>query len=267
MVGKYGDATDLNTVLITRYNLANRRIGYKKCLGWLLLVLALHAPLLQAAAALQSKKTHINDKAKRYTIDIDKPVLGSAGKAFNTAVAQLIALQLTQFKGDINVSSSLPASLIAENQLQIDHQVVFQQQGLLSVLFKVSTYIRGQAHPNLKLFTINYAQKEDKVYKLDDIFVPGSHYLGYLSRYSILQLKQKKYEQHWLEEGAGAEPDNFSRWNLNKKGLIIHFNPYQVAAYVYGPQTVEIPYTAIISLLNPQTQLYKKLVRSKVTAS
>ena len=56
-------------------------------------------------------------------------------------------------------------------------------------------------------------------------------------------------DDEWITKGAGADKDNFSNWNLTKKGLLITFEPYQVAAYAAGSQTVIIPYDKLKSVL------------------
>jgi hypothetical protein len=38
---------------------------------------------------------------------------------------------------------------------------------------------------------------------------------------------------------------------ITKKGLWITFDPYQVAAYAAGPQTVLVPYSALKDIIKP----------------
>jgi hypothetical protein len=56
---------------------------------------------------------------------------------------------------------------------------------------------------------------------------------------------------------AGADPlsENYQRWNISNEGLTITFDAYQVAAYAAGPQIVVIPFSALQSIINPQSAL------------
>ncbi len=58
----------------------------------------------------------------------------------------------------------------------------------------------------------------------------------------------------WIEEGASPDPANYQDWLLTPEALTFIFEPYQVAAYAAGPQTVSIPLTEIAGLLAPQFQ-------------
>ena len=52
-----------------------------------------------------------------------------------------------------------------------------------------------------------------------------------------------------IKDGAGALAKNFKSWNVTRKGILINFDPYQVAAYAAGPQEVLIPYGKLKSVL------------------
>ena len=46
--------------------------------------------------------------------------------------------------------------------------------------------------------------------------------------------------------GMAADPE---RWDFSAEGLIVNFNPYDVAAYAVGPVAVTVPWNAITDLL------------------
>ncbi len=56
-------------------------------------------------------------------------------------------------------------------------------------------------------------------------------------------------DDEWIATGAGPKAENFDSWNITKTGILINFDPYQVAAYAAGPQDVLIPYEEIKSIL------------------
>ena len=56
---------------------------------------------------------------------------------------------------------------------------------------------------------------------------------------------------------AGADPilENYRNWNITADGLLISFDPYQVAAYAAGPQTVLVPYGELQLVIDPHSPL------------
>ncbi|MFS8085155.1 MAG: RsiV family protein, partial [Acidobacteriota bacterium] len=44
---------------------------------------------------------------------------------------------------------------------------------------------------------------------------------------------------------------NYKAWVITKKGLWIVFDPYQVASYAAGPQTVLVPYSVLKDIIKP----------------
>jgi len=56
----------------------------------------------------------------------------------------------------------------------------------------------------------------------------------------------------WIQEGTKAVAENYHTWFFTPQGLAIIFDSYQVAAYVYGAQTVSIPLSSISNLVKPE---------------
>ncbi|MGH9762298.1 MAG: RsiV family protein, partial [Blastocatellia bacterium] len=79
-------------------------------------------------------------------------------------------------------------------------------------------------------------------------------YLQTVSRICIAQLNKKlgtDSDADWINKGAAAKASNYKVWNVTSRSLVITFDPYQVASYAAGDQTVRIPYTAIKDILDP----------------
>lgn len=77
---------------------------------------------------------------------------------------------------------------------------------------------------------------------------------GYEEKLSALLLKyleeDENYEEGILLWDEGIQPnDNFT---LSKDGITYYFNPYEIAAYVYGLIEVSVPATDLKPLLNPK---------------
>ena len=133
------------------------------------------------------------------------------------------------------------------------HTVTFATDELISVLFYVDGYVMGAAHPFHYSHSLNYATGSVQMVELDDLFLPGSDYLGALSRYSLDDLERQGVLE-W-EEGALPQPENFQRWNLTDQGLLISFDAYTIAPYAAGPQSVLIPYEVLRNVADPDGPL------------
>jgi hypothetical protein len=129
----------------------------------------------------------------------------------------------------------------------------YGEHGLMSVLFSVDYYMAGAAHPNQYSVTLNLDVASGKVLALKDLFKPGVDYLNFISDYAIQDLtRQQRLE---TETGAAPTEENFRSWNITQNGLLFSFDPYQVAAYAAGPQSVTIPYASLKDLIHPSGPL------------
>ncbi len=134
---------------------------------------------------------------------------------------------------------------------EISYDVALANDAVISLTFYNYSYTGG-AHGTTGSSTINYDLKNNRELKLTDIFAPNADYLDTLSELSRVDLKAQKIEatdDEMLNEGTTATEENFSSWNLTKKGLQINFDAYQVASYAAGAQTVIIPYAKLEKIL------------------
>lgn len=211
--------------------------------------------------AFNTRKIAENNKLKLYEIDAEYPELSGADNPnaakFNALAKQEVMKTIAAFKQDMSEQTAEDLKLAKErgssNYVEIGYSVVYADNNFASLNFSENSY-EGGAHPNHQSFTINYDLKNGRELALADLFKPGANYLKVISDYSIAKLKAETgdmSDDDWLKSGAGAEAKNFSSWNINEKGLIINFDPYQVAAYAAGPQTVIIPFEKLKNILKP----------------
>ncbi|CAN5758107.1 hypothetical protein BH20ACI4_BH20ACI4_23870 [soil metagenome] len=190
-----------------------------------------------------------NQASKRSEIFATYPEISGVDSAekFNSVIKNRVTELIGAYKKQLaDYSEEDVKSLPAETGLeqQIGYDVVMANNDFVSLLFSDYAYMGG-AHGMTTYSPVNYDLKNNRELQLADIFEPNSGYLKTISEYSIADLKKRVGEMsddEWITKGAGAEKENFSNWNLTKKGLLITFEPYQVAAYAAGPQTVIIPY-------------------------
>ena len=53
---------------------------------------------------------------------------------------------------------------------------------------------------------------------------------------------QKSEIIEWVNEGTFPTPDNYEIFMLHENFVVVYFEEYTVAPYVYGEQSVKVPY-------------------------
>jgi hypothetical protein len=210
-----------------------------------------------------TRKITENNKLKFFEVDVEYPEITSStnpnSAKFNLLARQMVAGTVAEFRKNMLGMTAEDIKFSKQrgvpNDLVTGYSAEYSADDFVSIQFTTSTY-EGGAHPNSFTTTLNYDLKNGRELKLADLFQPKSNYLKAISDYSIADLKKRltdMSDDEWIKTGAGAEVENFSSWNLTAKGLMINFNPYQVAAYAAGPQTVIIPYEQLRSILKPDS--------------
>jgi len=194
--------------------------------------------------ALQTSTVH--QETKDYLIDIKYPQ-GFASTKTNILIKERIKQIKKDFFEDMAKPEELPAGLHGKNSLYIKYEIPFKNASALSIVFTVSVYYTGAAHPNNYRVTMNFLK--DKPVFLSDLFKNNTPYLKQIVQYSRTKLSSLSYvDPKWLKSGTEMKPDNYKAWYFQKNGLAIIFDTYQVAAYVYGPQIVVIPFSELSPL-------------------
>ncbi|KTD61376.1 RsiV family protein [Legionella spiritensis] len=201
------------------------------------------------SSSTHTKTISIKKETATQVTDIEYPQ-GFADGNMDTAVANLISDARHAFEQSVSEQGDLPADVPGKNGLTIRYKIMFQNKRAASILFHVSSYSRGAAHPNNSVRTLNFI--DGRFVALNDLFQSGSHYMTKIASYcrSVLQ-KKNISDAQWLDNGTKGIPDNYKSWYFSQDGLTIVFDTYQVAAYVYGPQSVTVPRSLIASRLSP----------------
>jgi hypothetical protein len=207
---------------------------------------------------LVSKERKEENKKQHYEFDLFYPLIEGANTSgatgFNKAVLKIVEDSIKELKSDASESYDKSNPDAPPSGVYVSHDVSYANDDFISVLFSVSSYSSGAAHPNSGSVTLNYDLRNGKEIKLADLFNSGTSYIPVISNYCIkaLTVRLKKNEgldEDTLKEGAGAKAENFASWNVTRKGLLFTFDPYQVAAYAFGPQEVLMPFTALKDIL------------------
>jgi hypothetical protein len=213
---------------------------------------------------IASKSIKESNKKLMYEIDAQYPQLTGGNnpnfEKFNQAARASVTRKVAGFKKDMQPEGEDEEEPRPEgsmgSDLSVGYDVLLAQDDLVSIKFDVSTYFQGAAHPNSYADVLNFDLKNGKQLKLSDLFKPGAKYLPAIAAYCITDLKKQAKDKGLLDEeiekGAAAKSDNYESWTITKRGLSIHFDPYQVAPYAAGPQFVLVPYSTLKDLINPE---------------
>lgn len=209
------------------------------------LALLLNVTLAQAIAPVVIKKETAN-----YILNIKYPQ-GFQSAEVNSTIKDFIETTQKGFMNELSQDADTPADAPGKTGLNIVYSIPYKSKNALSVRFDVSVYHRGAAHPSNTVVVENFIAGHPV--QLADLFVDGADYLKPIAAFSKQAITAKKIsDEKWISEGTESTARNYQVWAFNKKGISILFNSYQVAAYVYGPQTVVIPLATLSSLIKPK---------------
>ncbi len=221
------------------------------------LTACLPAAPFHTQAALGFTSIQESGTAPAYTITAAVPVLAGPDdprlERFNRQMAALVQQEIDAFKQGL---SMLPVEPIGMGSyLEINFERVSPPGNLLSLKFHIDFYSDGAAHPNTYSRTATYDLEAGSFLTLDRLFLPGADYLAVIADYCLAQLRAGPFGEALFEDGAQPRPENYANWNVTAEGLLITFDPYQVAAYAAGPQLITVPYAELQSIVDPQGPL------------
>lgn len=125
---------------------------------------------------------------------------------------------------------SLPFEMVLEGNISGNGRVS-------GILWNAYEYTGG-AHGSILVFAKNYAN--GKVVGLNDLFRKPEKALALMSELSRKKLLEQDLPKDMVEAGTTPEKDNFNTFLLEKDGLTLYFNPYQVGPWAAGVITVKL---------------------------
>lgn len=185
---------------------------------------------------------------------IEGPAAADPGwAAFESALDSIVRGQIAGFRENL-VGWEEPAGMEWSSFFEADGSVAWVEPPFLSLILDVSVYYAGAAHPGHYAITLVWDAARGRALEPADLFRRGADWPAALSRAAIPALERDLGEMAdaaWVAEGAGPSAQNFSRWALVADGLLVLFDPYQVAPYAAGPQAVTIPRAALADVADP----------------
>lgn len=233
------------------------------------------------AAGAASTTALPGDRAStsHYKIAIDYPVLSAQETPLAQALRETGAKAKQEFMGSLPDSKQFPEFADRQLQLLLDFKIAARNNDFVSVR-EQGMSDTGGAHPLPVDGTFVYDTRAQRVIGLDDLFTDPTAARKRLADFARAALTRKLMAQapmpgegsseairEWtanakqmLDDGTQPTADNFSAFvvratgNANdpSPGLTLIFSPYQVAAYVYGTLTVDVPTQVFGQYLKPQ---------------
>ena len=160
----------------------------------------------------------------------------------NKEISKNLEIYINDFKNEIT-------DINKTYTLNIRHDT-YEYQNYISYVFYMEYYVGG-AHPNHKIWTINYDKVNNKIINIDDLEEKYPNILNILSKISREKLLHTKniVDTNMMLEGSKPIKENFANFAFSKDGLILFFNYYQVAPYSSGEFKIVIPYDEIKNIL------------------
>ncbi|HYM19781.1 MAG TPA: RsiV family protein [Candidatus Kapabacteria bacterium] len=228
----------------------------------------------------RSKKSH-------YDITVRYPQIIFTGDAyaselFNASMKEFAFRQATFYEkdfkswrrdqepGDAEADSMMETTI---SYLDVTDTITNPYAPLISVIFFSNFYYMLSAHPNSYTTTKLFSTGTGKMLSLGDLFKEHSQYILRISDFCKSDLvKQVRVREEdstdvadtdvgFVQEGAGPKPENFKSFSISPDGITFHFDPYQVAAYVFGDFEVTIPFSKLQDILRTDSGLDEAVKR------
>lgn len=136
--------------------------------------------------------------------------------------------------------------------LEINIEQVYSSTFLKTFSMGQYSYTGG-AHPNTYVTFCNFDLVKNRVLKYGDIFqnMSNKEFLALIERTFRKQNNIPKNDSlskhgYWFDEQPFSLSEQFG---FNQKGLIVFYNPYEIAPYVMGSTDFEIPWTELTPFL------------------
>ena len=190
-------------------------------------------------------------KASASYPELTAPVMTDAIKGFNALMESRVKASLKEFLDNAESNSVFDGN----------YNVLFADDNTISI--EMSEYDDlGGAHPNTRLWTVNYNLKANKELALTDVFKEGEEYPNAIAEFVSKDINRRAEQMDIAEarrnnkpvekrSGPVMTPDELSEmdsWGLSTKGFVAYFDFAHVIA-VFDKNIV--PYGELAKFLKP----------------
>lgn len=134
-------------------------------------------------------------------------------------------------------------------RLSIDYEITVCSATAISVVFRETRHT-GESHDSIAQRTYNFSVASNSAFRLSGIFssgLSGSQKKIYDAILSEIQANASAYYADY--ENLVYFFDLEDRWYFSENGLVLYFNPFELASYSAGILQFTIPYSDLTGLL------------------
>lgn len=184
------------------------------------------------------EKELIEQKSENYSISMENLSFGM-GEEFtlNSDIKKDLEFWVSDFEERV-VENKLKGTELPN--MQIRHKIYQNNETIISMVTEKYAYING-AHGNIWWKARNFDVKNNTYLSLSDLFYDDEYKkMLNLKMEELINENPKKYHDLW--EKPEIKGNSFSNFYIDKKTLVIFFEPYELSFYAKG--VVEFPIEA-----------------------
>lgn len=192
----------------------------------------------------------INDSLRRLAVGSVAGWLDSTTIADNPDARTNLAKASTLFVADYESMLKDMGGLGGCWELKTNADTVYAGEKALTVKFETFAYTGG-AHPNSNLSYYTFDRETGKPLVLTDMISDTTALLqvvekAFREQQELLPQNNLEERGYFLRDGQFFLPANVG---MSRRGLVFHYNPYEIAAYALGPIEVIVPYEQLNGIL------------------
>jgi hypothetical protein len=148
-----------------------------------------------------------------------------------------------------------------DTDIEVDYRIESVGADLIQTVFSRDLYIHGAAHGDDMTVSSLFLLPAARQLQAEDLFDPAKNWQDALAGLAYRALAGAAHDGAWrLWPRRPAELIDLvtepGRWLLNRDGLAVHFDAYDVAGYAAGTHDVVIPWTALNTYLQTSLPLH-----------
>lgn len=193
----------------------------------------------------------VHEEAEKYSYNAEIPEVrglddAEAQKIINERLRVIAERQKRLFMRDVNAVQTQSGTTV-KSGMTIGYRTARADNRLVSVVFVMSPYMAGAAHPNHFTMSFNYDVPAKKEISLDQLF-NDTAYLTNLSEIASEKLTTQSRlagtyydgKEALIQKGTRPTVNTFRSYSIGGNAITFHFDPYEVGSYAEGIQQVTL---------------------------
>lgn len=185
---------------------------------------------------LKNGTVYLSITTKCPYINGEGEVYEKMNKTMEDYVASIIAEAKTQ-KAEAKEFKKLYKDVVGYTSFSLDAEVMYQKDGIISVLFSGYDYPIGAAHGSPYRQTFTFDTETGEVLSMEELLGKTTAEVRKLLNKKVKKLIQKEPEgfyENALSIAKQIMKENPGNFYVTEKGLVYYFNAYDIAPYAAG---------------------------------